>query len=129
MKAVKNEWLEQKKIIPLVQLALEKHPGFPDVPLVLDFAKTPEDRQVLEITFAPMGMGRPYLAPPDLAADRRDALRAAFAGTVRDKDFLADAEKAKLEINPTTGEEIERVVARVYAAPQSVIDRAAAARK
>jgi tripartite-type tricarboxylate transporter receptor subunit TctC len=129
VKAVKNDWLEQKKIVPLVQLALEKHPSFPDVPLVLDFAKTPEDRQVLEITFAPMGMGRPYLAPPGVPADRRDALRAAFAHTMKDKDLLTEAEKVKLEINPTTGEEIERVVAKIYAAPQSVIDRAAAARK
>lgn len=129
VKAVKNDWLEQKKIVPLVQLALEKHPSFPDVPLVLDFAKTPEDRQVLEITFAPMGMGRPYLAPPDLPADRRDALRSAFAQAMKDKVFLTEAEKAKLEINPTTGAEIEAVVAKIYAAPQSVIDRAAAARK
>lgn len=129
VKAVKGDWLEQKKIVPLVQLALQKHPSFPDVPLVLDFAKTPEDRQVLEITFAPMGMGRPYLAPPGLSDDRRDALRTAFAEAMKDKELLAEAKKAKLEINPTTGEEIEAIVAKIYAAPQSVIDRAAAARK
>jgi tripartite-type tricarboxylate transporter receptor subunit TctC len=129
VKAVKNDWLEQKKIVPLVQLALHKHPSFPDVPLVLDFAKTPEDRKVLEITFAPMGMGRPYLAPPGLSNDRRDALRTAFAKTMKDKDLLAEAKKAKLEINPTTGDEIEGIVAEIYAAPKSVIERAAAARK
>lgn len=129
VKAVKNDWLEQKKIVPLVQLALEKHPSFPNVPLVLDFAKTPEDRQVLEITFAPMGMGRPYLAPPDIPADRRDALRSAFAQTMKDKNLLAEAEKAKLEFNPTTAAEIEAVIAKIYAMPQAVIDRATAARK
>ena len=87
-------------MIVLVQLSLSKHPELPDVPLVTDFAKTDEQRQILKMVFARQVMGRPFLAPPNVPADRVAALRAAFMATMKDKDFLDEATKADLEVNP-----------------------------
>ncbi len=96
-------WLDEKKINLLVQLALAKHPELPDVPLIVDLAKNDEQRQILKIIFARQVMGRPFLAPPSVPQDRVAALRKAFMDTMKDKDFLAEAEKAQLEITPVSG--------------------------
>src|SRR5262249_4480147 len=106
-------------------LARPKHPDLPDVPLIVDLAKTDEDRQVLKLIFARQVMGRPFLAPPGLPADRVEALRKAFMDTMQDKDFLADAEKPQLEINPVAGDALEKLVKEVYATPPAVAQRAA----
>ena len=99
-------WVEQKKMIVLLQLALSKHADLPDVPLVTDLAKTDEQRQIFKLIFARQVMGRPYLAPPGLPQDRAEALRNAFMATMRDKDFLAEAEQAKFEITPVAGDAV-----------------------
>src|SRR5919109_8059 len=100
VKSTHPQWVEQKKINILVQLALAKHPDLPDVPLIVDLAKNDEQKQVLRIIFARQVMGRPFLAPPNVPQDRVAALRTAFMETMKDKDFLAEAEKAQLEITP-----------------------------
>ena len=123
------DWLNEKKIIPLVQLALEKHPDFPNVPLAIDMAKTEDDRKALELILAPTKMGRPYIAPPGLPADRVQVLREGFAATMKDAEFLADAKKLDFEINPTTGDELAAIVQRIYATPKAIVQRAAQARK
>jgi hypothetical protein len=125
----KNDWLTQKQIIPLVQVGIHKHPQHADVPLVLDYAKTEADRQVLELTFANMAMGRPFMAPPGLPPGRLATLQRAFADTMKDTAFLADTDKAKLEVNPTTGPEIDALLKKLHAFPKEVIERAAQARK
>jgi tripartite-type tricarboxylate transporter receptor subunit TctC len=71
-------------------------------------------------------MGRPYLAPPGIPRDRADALRKAFMDTMTDKDFLADAEKAKMEITPVAGDRLEALVKEIYATPKPVAEKAAA---
>src|SRR5262249_18480068 len=73
-----KRWVEDKSITVLVQLSLNKHPHLPDVPLVMDFAKTEDQQQMFKLIFARQVMGRPYLAPPDLPKDRAEALRKAF---------------------------------------------------
>jgi tripartite-type tricarboxylate transporter receptor subunit TctC len=123
--ATHKDWLAQKKITVLVQLALTKHPDLPDVPLVTDLAKTDEQRQILKLIFARQVMGRPYLAPPGLPGDRAQAMRQAFADTMTDKAFLADAEAAQLEINPVTGPDIEKLVKEVYQTPADIAAKAA----
>ena len=125
VKATHQAWLDQKKINILVQLALSKHPDLPNVPLVMDLAKTDEQRQILKMFFARQVMGRPFLAPPGVPADRVAALRKAFMDTLTDKELLADAEKAKLEINPVSGEDVQKLVTEVYAAPPAVAKKAA----
>jgi tripartite-type tricarboxylate transporter receptor subunit TctC len=122
--ATHKDWVEQKKIVVLVQLALSKHPDLPDVPLVTDLAKTDEQRQILKLIFARQVMGRPYLAPPSLPKERVDGLRQAFMDTMKDKEFLAAAEKAQLEITPVTGPDIEKLVKEVYQTPPDIAAKA-----
>jgi hypothetical protein len=123
----RKQWLDEKRMIVLVQLSLTKHPDLPDVPLVSDFAKTDEQRAILKLFFARNVMGRPYVAPPNVPADRLAALRQAFMDTMHDKDFLAEAAKTDLEINPVSGEEVEKLVKEVYATPAGIIAKAKAA--
>jgi len=124
-KATRKSWIEQKQVNIFVQTALSKHAELPDVPLALDRAKTDDDRAILKLIFARQEFAWPYVAPPGLPADRTAALRQAFLDTMKDKEFLADADKATLEINPKSGEEIQKLVAELYATPASVIARAA----
>jgi len=129
VKSTHKSWIDDKRMIVLVQLSLTKHPEMPDVPLIMDFAKTDEQRAILKLIFARNVMGRPYLAPPNLPADRVAVLRQAFMDTMTDKNFLADAAKTDLEINPVPGEEVEKLVRDVYATPADIIEKAKAAAK
>ena len=129
VKATHASWVADKKINVLVQLALEKHPDLPDVPLILDFAKTDEQRQILRLIFARQVMGRPYLAPPGIPADRAAALRQAFMETMTDKDFLADAEKSQMEITPVPGADLQKLVAEIYQTSPEIAKKAAQALK
>ena len=122
-------WWKDKKINILVQLALNKHPDLPGVPLVTELAKNPAQRQMLRMIFARQVMGRPFVAPPGVPADRVAALRKAFMETLTDKEFLADAKKARLEINPADGDKVEELVKEIYATPADVAKQAAAALK
>ncbi len=129
VKSTHKSWIDDKRMVVLVQLSLTKHPELPDVPLVMDFAKTDEQRQILKMVFARNVMGRPFLAPPNLPADRVAALRKAFMDTMTDKEFIAEADKAQLEINPVSGEDVEKLVKEVYATPADVVAKAKAAAK
>jgi tripartite-type tricarboxylate transporter receptor subunit TctC len=123
--STRMEWYKDKTVHVLIQLAMNKHPDLPHVPLIMDLAKTEEQRQMLTLVFARQTMGRPFLAPPDVPADRVAALRKAFMDTMKDKDFLAEADKAKLEITPVSGEEVQALVATAYKADPAVAKRVA----
>jgi tripartite-type tricarboxylate transporter receptor subunit TctC len=123
--ATHKNWLDEKKINILLQLALEKHPDLPNVPLVTELAKTDEQRQILRLIFARQVMGRPFVAPPGIPQDRAEALRKAFMDTMKDKEFLAEAEKAGLEITPVPGEQIQKLVQDVYNTPPEIAKKAA----
>jgi tripartite-type tricarboxylate transporter receptor subunit TctC len=127
VKSTHRSWIDDKRMTVLIQLSPAKHPELPDVPLVMDFAKTDEQRQILKMIFARNVMGRPYLAPPNVPADRVAALRDAFTATMTDKDFRAEADKTNLEINPVSGAEVEKLVNEVYATPPDVVAKAKAA--
>ena len=124
VKSTHMNWLNEKKINLLVQLALEKHPELPDIPLIVDLAKNDEQKQILKIIFARQVMGRPFLAPPNVPPDRVAALRKAFMDTMKDKEFIAEAEKAQLEITPVAGEEIQKLVQDLYATPAPIAQKA-----
>jgi tripartite-type tricarboxylate transporter receptor subunit TctC len=127
VKSTHKSWIDDKRMVVLIQLSLSKHPELPDVPLVMDFAKTDKQRQILKMVFARNVMGRPYLAPPNLPANRLAALRDSFMATMADKDFLAEAGKTELEINPVSGADVEALVKDVYATPADVAAEAKAA--
>src|SRR5690606_13424911 len=113
VKATRPQWLAEKKIFIPVQFALEKHEDLPNVPLVLDLAKTDRQRQILTVIFSGQPMGRPFVAPPNVPADRVKALREAFSTMMKDPEFLAEAKKMKLEIELVPGEKVEEIVNRV----------------
>ena len=121
------DWVREGKINILFQWALEKHPDLAAVPLIVDAAKSAEDRQVFEFLLAPQEMGRPFFAPPGVPAERVAALRAAFARTLQDPQFLAEAERMGLEVQLRDGEHVQRLVERIYASSPEVIARAKAA--
>jgi tripartite-type tricarboxylate transporter receptor subunit TctC len=99
------------------------------VPLVLDLAKTQADRQALELMMSPILFARPFAAPPGIPADRLQALRTAFKETIQDPALIADAAKAKLEIEYVSDEEIVLVLKRLYATPREVVERVKSALK
>jgi tripartite-type tricarboxylate transporter receptor subunit TctC len=125
VESTRASWIKEKKITILMQLSLKKHPDLPDVPLITDLAKTDEQRAILRLIFARQPLGRPYLAPPGVPEDRVDALRKAFMDTMKDKEFLAEAEKAQLEITPVSGVEVQQPVADIYKTPPEVVKKAA----
>jgi tripartite-type tricarboxylate transporter receptor subunit TctC len=96
------------------------------VPLVVDLGRSDEQQQIFKLIFARQVIGRPFLGPPNVPKDRVDALRKAFAETMRDPEFLAEAVKSQLEITPVAGEEVDRLVKEIYRTPKAVADRAAA---
>lgn len=119
--------VEEKKIHLLLQLALSKHEELPDVPLVTELARNDEERAILELIFARQEMGRPFLAPPTTPPAVAKILRDAFDATMRDPDFLADMKQRKIEINrPMTGAAIDAMIARFYAQPRAVVQKAIA---
>src|SRR3954468_6640237 len=122
-KATRQDWIDQKQINIFAQTALRKHPELPNVPLVLDYAKTDEDRSIFKLVFARQEFAWPYIAPPGVPPDRIQALRTAFLETMKDKGFLADAAKAKLEIMPVAGEQIERLVGELYTTPTEIVQK------
>lgn len=119
-------WVEDKTLNLLVQLSLEKHPDLPNVPLIMDFVKSDEQREILRLVLAQQVLGRPFAAPPEVPADRVAALRKAFMDTMKDPGFLAEAEKTKLEIAAVSGEAIQRLVREVYEIPAEIGEKAAA---
>jgi hypothetical protein len=130
VKATRRFWIDENKVSLLMQYSLSKHPDLPNVPLVMDLAKNDEQRTILKLIFGRQVMGRPFAAPPGVPADRVAALRKGFMDTMADKDFLAEAEKAKFEITPVSGEKIESLVREVYAdTTPALAEKAGAAMK
>jgi tripartite-type tricarboxylate transporter receptor subunit TctC len=126
VEATHPTWVKDKKIRILAQLSLAKHPDLPHVPLIMDLAKNEEQQKILKLIFARQVMGRPFLAPPNIPADRLAALRKGFMDTMKDPEFLAEAKKSELEITPVGGEEIQKLVEEVYQTPKDVVTKASA---
>jgi tripartite-type tricarboxylate transporter receptor subunit TctC len=123
VKATRMSWLDDKKMTVFLQMALTKHPDLPNAPLILDLAKTDEQKSIIKLVFARQVVAWPYVAPPGVPQDRADALRKAFMDTMKDKDFLAEADKAKLEILPVSGEEIQKLIVELYATPGEIVQK------
>jgi tripartite-type tricarboxylate transporter receptor subunit TctC len=127
LKAIASDWIKDKKIRILAQWALRKHPELPDVPLILEQAKTQEQKQALDLALARLEFGRPFFMPPNVPAERVAAIRRAFDATMKDKEFLAEAEKLKIEVDPLTGEQVAELVVQLYKTPAETVARVRAA--
>jgi tripartite-type tricarboxylate transporter receptor subunit TctC len=126
---VKSFWrqeLESGEFRPLIQLSGEKTPELANIPHYTDFIKTAEDRQLFGLLFGVQALGRVYASPPETPADRIAALRKAFIETMRDKDFLADAEKTGIDIIPMEGEPVAKMWTEFASTPPDIVARAKA---
>lgn len=123
MKVTRKAEYEQGKLRVLVQYALQREKDLPTVPAVVELGSTPEDRALLAFYAAGGEVGRSFLAPPGVPADRVTALRRAFDATMKDKEFIADIEKAKAEFNPMTGESLQKVIADTASVSPTVVER------
>jgi hypothetical protein len=108
-----------------LQIGLTKFPDLPDVPSAIDLISNPDSRKTLELIMIRQEMGRPFALPPGVPADRVAVLRRAFDETLKDPEFLADARRLQMEIDPLTGDEVERLLRTAYRAPPAIIARAA----
>ena len=117
----KPDWVRDKKISVLVQITAVKHKDMPNVPTIMEYVKDPEHRIIWQLMLAQKAMGRPFVAPPDIPADRAKALQAAFDATVADPQFIAEMERTKKELTPVSGPEIAKMIAEVAAAPKEIL--------
>jgi tripartite-type tricarboxylate transporter receptor subunit TctC len=123
LKAISEQWIKDKKIRILAQWALRKHPELPDVPLILEQAKTEEQKQALQLALARLEFGRPFFMPPNVPADRVNAVRRAFDAVMKDKEFLDEADKLKIEIDPLGGEQVAALIDQIYKTPPATVER------
>jgi tripartite-type tricarboxylate transporter receptor subunit TctC len=128
LKTAAGDWLASGKINVIVQYALARHPDLADVPAVVELGKTPEDKRVLAFFATSATIGRSIVAPPDLAKDRLEMIRAAFDATMADEQFLADVRQAKSALEPLSGQELQKISERTVNLPAEERERARAAR-
>ena len=121
-----RDWIRNGTLKIIAQEDLKGHPEVNKmgVPLTISFAKTQEDRQVMEMMYTQSLFGRPYVLPPETPPDRVAALRQAFMMALQDKELLAEAERSGFDIGPMSGEDLQALVAKLYALPPKVIERA-----
>ncbi|MDF2116506.1 hypothetical protein PY365_13045 [Roseiarcaceae bacterium H3SJ34-1] len=125
--SIASQWhneVESGKLKLVIQMGAKTTDRYGKVPSVFDYARTEEQKQILDIHFGQLLLSRPFAAPPKVPADRLDALRKAFMETMKDKEFLADAAKAGLEIDPVTGEEVQALLAKFANYPPEVLRKA-----
>ncbi len=125
-KATKPHWLAEKKIFILVQIGLKRHAELADIPLMTELARNEDDRKVLEFLSADTGITRAFVTTPDTPRERVAALRRAFDAAMKDPLFLAEAEKAGMDISPATGEEAQNVAQSIANTEPAVLARAKA---
>jgi len=125
-KSTHPDWVKDKKIIVLVQIGLKRAPDLADVPLLYELAHNDVDRQVLTFLSADTAIARALVATPDTPPERVEALRRAFDATMRDPDFLAEAEKAQLDVDPMPGAEAQKIADSIVNTPPDVVARAKA---
>jgi tripartite-type tricarboxylate transporter receptor subunit TctC len=125
LKVSDPDWINNKKVRFLVQMSLTPDPNIPEVPTALKYIKNEDDKLVMELMDARQVMGRPFVGPPEIPADRLAMLRSTFMEVLKDPALLADAEKSGLEIQPSDHKAMEALIAKAYALPPHIIKRTA----
>jgi tripartite-type tricarboxylate transporter receptor subunit TctC len=127
LKSRHMQWLTDKKINIINQAALKKQPELPDVPLATDLTQDREKLQILKLFLVTQEIARPFAAPPDIPADRKAALIAAFEQTMKDPEFLAEAQKLSMDVNPLGAQAVSDLIGELYATPKPLVEKAAQA--
>jgi tripartite-type tricarboxylate transporter receptor subunit TctC len=121
VKSSKPDWISGRQINVLVQLGLQKSDELPGVPLIIDLAANDDQRRILKVIFSRQEFAWPFAAPPDIPDDRKQALLNAFAATLKDSEFLDDAKKIQIDVNPISGAAVEKLIGDLYETPESVM--------
>jgi tripartite-type tricarboxylate transporter receptor subunit TctC len=119
------QWMKENKINILIQAAFNKEPEIPNVPLITEVTKDREQMQILKLLLTSQETARPFAAPPGIPAERAAALVTAFEQTMKDPEFLSEAQKLNLDVNPVGAKTIDRMLAELYATPKDVLEKAA----
>jgi tripartite-type tricarboxylate transporter receptor subunit TctC len=117
-------WVGEQKVHLLAQFGLDRAKDLPDTPLILESAKTAEDRQVMELIFSPIALGYPSFMGPGVPRDRIEIMRRAFDQAMQDPEFIGLTGQQSLAHDPATGEALQAIVARMYGMPASVVEKA-----
>jgi tripartite-type tricarboxylate transporter receptor subunit TctC len=126
VKSQKPDWLRDHKLNLLAQVGLEPNPELTGmgVPDIWKYVEGDDNRKVVELVVSQQVFQRSYIAPPGTPADQVNTLRATFDATVVDAQFLADAETARIAIQPLSGAKVQEIVAKLYATPKAIVERA-----
>ncbi len=117
-------WIRDKTINMIVQFGTVRHPDLPEVPSWIDIAKTPGDKQLLQVFGANADIGKSIVAPPMMPPERVATLRAAFAAMLKDPAFVADVKNAKMDFDHATGEQLQKIVIDTIQVPEALRERA-----
>jgi tripartite-type tricarboxylate transporter receptor subunit TctC len=120
------DWFDKRIVNVLFQAGTEPNPEIKNAPFLFDLIKNAEHKQALEFLYAGQGIGRPFIAPPDMPPAVTKVVRNAFAATMKDPEFIADAKKMKLDVHPEDGAKLETLIRRIYATPKNLVDQVAA---
>ena len=116
------DWLPQKKINVVVQFAEKRHKDLPDVPTIFEIVKDENQRKAINFLIASEEIGRPVIGPPKM--ERADVIRKAFMDTMNDPEFIAFAEKAKMDMDPISGEKAAEIAAAIQSTPKEAVELA-----
>jgi len=119
----KPDWIPKRVVNVLFQGGDGINHEIKDVPHILQFAKTDQERAEITFLYAGQGIGRPFVAPPDMPAERLKMLRDAFNATMKDAEFVAEVQKQSLDLDPRTGEQLEKLIREIYATPKPIVDK------
>jgi hypothetical protein len=122
VKTLNHQQFLDKKIRILVIWGARGSPELRGIPLIGDMATTPEQKQALQLAQARLEFGRPFLMPPNVPPERVNAIRRAFDATMKDKEYLVETDKLKLEIDPMTGEQIAEMLAEIQKTPAATVE-------
>jgi len=116
------DWISTKQVAVLFQAPVA-NPDLEGVPLARDLARNNEERAAIDFLYAGQGIGRPFVAPPNLPPDTLKMLRDAFDATMRDPAFIADVKKQKFDLDPENGATLAGLINKIYATPRPIIDK------
>ena len=125
-KSQRPDWIRDDKANLLLQVGLESNEELTrmGVPSVFKYVANEDDRKAVELIISQQVFQRSYIAPPGLPAEQLEALRSAFDATMRDREFLNDAETMRIDISPLPGAKVQELVQKIYAAPKDIVARA-----
>jgi tripartite-type tricarboxylate transporter receptor subunit TctC len=126
VKTTKKDWLDNRKVNIIVQFVAERHPDLPNVPTMVDMARTSEERQLFRLFSNEGDIGKAIMAPPDLPPATLTTLRRAFDAMARDPEFIADADRLQVERESMPGENLQKMVEAVAQTPPAIIEHAKA---